>query len=273
MTSALFALALFAALAGPVTLRLIRHPGFVTGRDGRLSTSTTLALAWTVILLWLLLATLGYGLTAGGGIDWFQGPEGPLSALTTVYLPLLGGPYAALIAAKAVVGMRVERGSLAKPAPKGTERRPLHDLISNDGGRTDLVDLQYVALSAVTMLYVITFFLSDVGGGLPKLPSDMWALTGAPAGAYLLNKLAVRGNPVITGVSVTDGLLTVEGGGFGDNPRIELDGTPLPTTVTPKGSLSAPLPPSAPPAFTVAVTTHGLRSDPFPHDPPADQPA
>ncbi len=268
MTAALLALALLAALAGPIVLRLTRHQGFVTGRDGRLSTSTTLALAWTVILVWLLLATLGYGLTAGGGIAWFQGPEGPLSPLTTVYLPLLGGPYAALIAAKAVVGMRVERGSLAKPAPKGTERRPLHDLISNDSGRTDLVDLQYVALSAVTMLYVVAFFLTDVGGGLPKLPSEMWALTGAPAGAYLLNKMAVRGNPVITRVSVTEGLLTVEGGGFGDNPRVEVDSTPLPTTVTQSGALSVTLPPSTPPAFSVVVTNHGLRSDPSPHTPP-----
>lgn len=269
MTSALIALALLAALAGPILLRLLHHPGSVTGRDGRLSTSTTLALAWTVILLWLLLATLGYGLTAGGGTDWFQGPDGPLSPLTTVYLPLLGGPYAALIAAKAVVGRRVERGSLAKPAPKGTERRPVHDLIANDGGRTDLVDLQYVALSAVTMLYVVAFFLSDVGGGLPRLPAEMWALTGAPAGAYLLNKVAVRGNPVITRVSVAEGLLTVEGGGFGDNPRAELDGTALPTTVTPSGALSVQLPPSAPPAFSVAVTSHGLRSDPSPYTPPS----
>ncbi|MFD6890607.1 IPT/TIG domain-containing protein [Streptomyces sp. NPDC059957] len=270
MTSALLALALLAALAGPIVLRLLRHPGFVTGRDGRLSTSITLALAWTVILLWLLLATLGYGLTAGGGVAWFQGPDGPLSSLTTVYLPLLGGPYAALIAAKAVVGMRVERGSMAKPAPKGTKRRPVHDLISNDGGRTDLVDLQYVALSAVTMLYVVAFFLTDVGGGLPKLPAEMWALTGAPAGAYLLNKVAVRGNPVITGVSVTDGLLTIAGGGFGDNPRVEVDGTPLPTTVVPDGTLTAPLPATAPPAFEVVVTTHGLRSDPAPYAPPTD---
>ncbi|MFD5145114.1 hypothetical protein [Streptomyces sp. NPDC058401] len=265
MTSALLALALLAALAGPILLRLLRHPGFVTGRDGRLSTSTTLALAWTVILLWLLLATLGYGLTAGGGVAWFQGPEGPLSSLTTVYLPLLGGPYAALIAAKAVVGMRVERGSMAKPPPKGTERRPLRDLIANDSGRTDLVDLQYVALSAVTMLYVVAFFVTDVGAGLPKLPSEMWALTGAPAGAYLLNKVAVRDNPVITRVSVTEGLLAVEGGGFGDAPLVEVDGTALPTAVTPAGTLAVALPATVPPAFTVVVTTRGLRSDPSPY--------
>ena len=54
MVSALFSLALLAAVAGPIALRLRRHQRFVTGRDGRLSTSTTLALAWTVILLWLL---------------------------------------------------------------------------------------------------------------------------------------------------------------------------------------------------------------------------
>lgn len=270
MLSALFALVLLAALAGPITLRLVRHPGFVTGRDGRLSTSITLALAWTVILLWLLCATLAYGLTAGGGVDWFQGPDGPLSSLTTVYLPLLGGPYAALIAAKAVVGLRVEHGTMAKPAPKGAERRPLHDLIANDGGRTDLVDLQYVALSAVTMLYVVAFFVADVGGGLPKLPAEMWALTGAPAGAYLVNKMATRANPVITRVSVTtQGVLTVEGGGFGDDPRVEVDGTVLPTEVTPAGALVAALP--APPAAgcSVVVIARGLRSDPARSAPPS----
>lgn len=90
MASALFALALLAAVAGPIGWRLRRRPGFITGRDGRLSTSTTLALAWTVILVWLLLTILAYGLTAGGGVGWFTGEHGPLSSLTTVYLPLLG---------------------------------------------------------------------------------------------------------------------------------------------------------------------------------------
>ncbi|MFD9269267.1 hypothetical protein ACFWB1_24075 [Streptomyces goshikiensis] len=271
MTSALFALALLAALALPTALRLRRAPGFVTGRDGRLSTSTTLALAWTVILLWLLLTILGYGLTAGGGVGWFQGEHGPLSSLTTVYLPLLGGPYVALIAAKAVVGMRVESGTMAKPAPKpsATGRRPLRELIANDSGRTDLVDLQYVALSAVTMLYVVLFFLSDVGAGLPDLPGEIWALTGAPAGAYLVNKMAVRPNPVITHVTVADGILTVEGGGFAPDPaRVTVDDTVVPTAPDPlTGALTGPLPTGAGPAFTVVVTARGLRSDPYTYTP------
>ncbi|MBP0934647.1 hypothetical protein J0X20_13670 [Streptomyces sp. KCTC 0041BP] len=275
MTSALFALALLAALAVPTALRLRRAPGFVTGRDGRLSTSTTLALAWTVILLWLLLTILGYGLTAGGGAGWFRGEHGPLSSLTTVYLPLLGGPYVALIAAKAVVGMRVESGTMAKPAPKpsATGRRPLRELIANDSGRTDLVDLQYVALSAVTMLYVVLFFLSDVGAGLPDLPGEIWALTGAPAGAYLVNKMAVRPNPVITHVTVADGILTVEGGGFAPDPagtpaRVTVDDTVVPTAPDPlTGALTGPLPTGAGPAFTVVVTARGLRSDPYTYTP------
>ncbi|MCX5377941.1 hypothetical protein [Streptomyces sp. NBC_00091] len=275
MASALFALALLAALAGPVALRLRRRPDFVTGRDGRLSTSTTLALAWTVILVWLLLAILAYGLTAGGGLAYFQGSDGPLSSLTSVYLPLLGGPYVALIAAKAVVGFRVENGSLAKPAPKATPggRRPLRELIANDSGRTDLVDLQYVALSAVTMLYVVLFFLSDVGGGLPRLPAEIWALTGAPAGAYLVNKMATRANPVITHATVSDGLLTVEGGGFTE-PRLTVDDTPLPVTADPAtGALTATLPATAKAPFTVVVTSRGLRSDPYRYGPAAAVPA
>ncbi|MEV6950807.1 hypothetical protein [Streptomyces sp. NPDC051183] len=284
MASALCALALLAALAGPLGWRLRRHPAFITGRDGRLSTSTALALAWTLILVWLLLAILGYGLTAGGGVDWFRGGEdgghSPLSSLTSVYLPLLGGPYVALIGAKAVVGLRLEHGSMAKPAPKPTRsgRRPLRELIANDGGRTDLVDLQYVALSAVTMLYVVAFFLADVGGGLPRLPAEIWALTGAPAGAYLVNKMATRANPVITRVTLVGGALTVEGGGFGEAARVEADGTPLPTAFhAATGTLTAPLGAAAPP-LAVSVTTRGLRSDPYPlpdHTPtpvPAQQP-
>ncbi|MEU6893438.1 hypothetical protein ABZ934_16885 [Streptomyces sp. NPDC046557] len=265
MTSALLALALLAALAGPTALRLYHHPGFITGRDGRLSTSTTLALAWTVILVWLLLTCLAYGLTAGGGIGWLQGEHGPLSTLTSVYLPLLGGPYVALIGAKTVVGIRVGNGSLAKPAPKPTTtgRRPLRELIANDSGRTDLIDLQYVALSAVTMLYVILFFLTDVGGGLPRLPAEIWALTGAPAGAYLVNKLATRANPVITHVAFADGVLTIEGGGF-DDARVTVADTVVPAVCDPlSGTLtvSVPSPPTTP--FPVVVTSHGLRSDPY----------
>ncbi len=295
MASVLLALLLLAALAGPLILRLRRNPAFVTGRDGRLSTSTALALAWTVVLVWLLLATLGYGLTAGGGAGWFQGEHGPLSSLTTVYLPLLGGPYVAMIAAKTVVGMRVVNGTMAKPAAKSTVsgRRPLRELIANDSGRTDLVDLQYVVLSAVTMLYVVLFFLSDVGAGLPSLPSEIWALTGAPAGAYLVNKMAVRPNPVITDVRVAEGRLTVEGGGFtppgSTPPGPTTPGSPTPGHTTPgptapgfatsgltvngstvpavrdplTGALTAPLPASATPPFTVVVTTRGLRSDPY----------
>ncbi|MFJ3516279.1 MULTISPECIES: hypothetical protein [unclassified Streptomyces] len=277
MASALCALALLAALAGPICLRLRRDPGFITGRDGRLSTSIVLALAWTVVLLWLLLAILGYGLTAGGGVAYFRGADGPLSTLTTVYLPLLGGPYVALIAAKAVVGLRVEHGTMAKPAarPTGSGRRPLHELIANDSGRTDLVDVQYVALGAVTMLYVVLFFLADVGGGLPRLPSEIWALTGAPAGAYLVNKMAVRANPVITNVTLKDGRLTVEGGGFtpgpaGPPPLLTVDDTPLPALADPlTGALTATLDPPRTAPFTVVVTARGLRSDPYRYGSPA----
>ncbi|UQX01487.1 hypothetical protein [Streptomyces sp. RerS4] len=271
MTATFLALALFAALTLPVGLRLYRRPGFVTGRDGRLSTSTTLALAWTVILVWLLLATLAHGLIAGGGAAYFRGSDGPLSTLTTVYLPLLGGPYVALIGAKAVVGIRLEHGSMAKPAPKSLPggRRPLRELIAGDSGRIDLVDLQYVALSAVTMLYVVLFFLADPAAGLPRLPSEIWALTGAPAGAYLVNKLATRPNPVITNVTAGGDFLTVEGGGFTD-PHLTVNDTPLTPTQDPTtGTLTTPLPATLHPPFTVAVTSRGLRSDPYTYTAPA----
>lgn len=132
------------------------------------------------------------------------------------------------------------------------------------------MDLQYVALSAVTMLYVVLFFLSDVGGGLPA-SSEIWALTGAPAGAYLVNKMATRANPVITDVALADGVVTVSGGGFQD-ARVSVDDTAVPSTLDPTTStLTAPLPDGTAPAFTVVVTSHGLRSDPY-HYPRPDIP-
>ncbi|MFJ7168083.1 hypothetical protein ACIQUV_21540 [Streptomyces globosus] len=270
MTAPLLALALLLSLAGPLAWRLRRSPAFITGRDGRLSTSTALALAWTVILVWLLLTVLAHGLTTGAGTDYFNADPGPLSPLATVYLPLLGGPYTALIGAKAVVGIRLEHGTLAKPAP-ASPHRPLRELIANDSGRTDLVDLQYVALNTVTMLYVVLSFLSDVHGGLPDLPSQLWALTGAPAGAYLLNKLATRPNPVITAASLTHDTLTVRGGGFTPDARLELNGTPVPTTAPAPDTLTTPLPHPTHPV-TAVVTARGLRSDPYTHTPATHTP-
>ncbi|MFG2293702.1 hypothetical protein [Streptomyces sp. NPDC048603] len=277
MLSAFFALLTLAALAGPVALRLRKNPAFITGRDGRLSTSTTLALAWTVLLVWLLLVSLGYGMFSGEGIAWFhRDPDGPFSALTTVYLPLLGGPYAALIAAKAVVGMRVQQGSLAKPGPApaagagAPAARPVRDLIANDSGRTDLVDLQYVALSLVTMAYVVVFFLADVGGGLPRLPEQIWALTGAPAGAYLLNKMAGRANPVITDVrqETPGGPVTVSGGGFQDASVVTFNETGVPARLE-GGRLVVDVPGTLTGPQAVIVTTTGLRSDPYAFTPAA----
>ncbi|MEV4195809.1 hypothetical protein [Streptomyces toxytricini] len=270
MTATLLALALLLSLAGPLAWRLRRSPAFITGRDGRLSTSTALALAWTVILIWLLLAVLAHGLATGTGTDYFNADPGPLSPLATVYLPLLGGPYTALIGAKAVVGIRLQHGTLAKPAAT-SPHRPLRELIANDSGRTDLVDLQYVALNAVTMLYVVLSFLSDVQGGLPDLPSQLWALTGAPAGAYLLNKLATRPNPVITAASLTNDTLTVRGGGFAPDARLELNGTPVPTTAPTPDTLTTPLPHPTHP-ITAVVTSRGLRSDPYTHTPTTHPP-
>ncbi|MER5732475.1 hypothetical protein ABT084_29770 [Streptomyces sp. NPDC002138] len=264
------------------------HPGLVTGRDGRMSTSKTLAAAWTGLLVWMLIVLLGYGLTQG--IGWFRGPEHPFASLTEVYLPLLGGPYLALIGAKGVVGLRVQNGHLFKPekqpapgtAPTGPAGSapplPMGELISNDSGQTDLMDLQYVAFSIVTMLYVAAFFVADVGAGLPKLPSEIWALTGAPAAAYLLNKVATRPNPVITRVTRVGDLLRIEGGGFCDDPlhgkvRVTIGTEPQrEADLTTDGMLTLvrPAPADGPEApFAVYVTSRGLRSDPYVYEPPA----
>lgn len=98
---------------------------------------------------------------------------------------------------------------------------------------------------------------------------------GAPAGAYLVNKMAVRANPVITDVSVADGLLTVSGGGFGPGPagapaQVSVNGAAAPAFLDPAtGTLSAPLPQGTAAPFEVTVTARGLRSDPYRYESPA----
>ncbi|MEV7420307.1 hypothetical protein [Streptomyces sp. NPDC089919] len=262
------------ALLG-TALTVWRRPGVVTGKDGRISTSLTLAFAWTVILVWMLLVLLGYAVATGKGLDYFtpaHGP-GPLSALSPTYLELLGGPFVAVVGAKAVVGGRLKTGSMTKAPSRAAAR--FREAISSDSGRTDLMDLQYVLFNAVAMLYVVVLFAMDVAPGLPKLPSEVWLLTAAPAGAYLANKATPRPNPVVTGVTVQDAAMVIEGGGFPEHAAVSVGEDPPREATLEKGRLRLPAPRLEAPTTVVVTTPTGLRSDPFPYHPapPALPPA
>ncbi|MGG8408650.1 hypothetical protein ACM614_19690 [Streptomyces sp. 12297] len=198
------------------------------GKDGRYSTSRTFALAWSLVLAWMLLTLLGYALATGEGLSYFKGEHGPLDPLAPLYLLLLGGPYLAMFGAKGIVGSRVEAGRLVKP--RNTGGASLRELVDNDAGRTDLADFQYVLFNGVALAYVVIPFTLDVSRGLPALPEEIALLTGGPALAYLTNKVVSGPIPVITGVRYENGELVVTGAGFRPGraePAVLLDGHEL----------------------------------------------
>src|SRR4051812_5188404 len=70
----------------------------ISGKDGRVSTSITVAALWTAIVAWILVSLL---------FRWPPNWDDALAELSPNYLLLLGGPYAALVLAKATVTARV----------------------------------------------------------------------------------------------------------------------------------------------------------------------
>lgn len=159
------------------------------GVDNRTSTSKLQAFLWTYAILWALVSLL-----AGAGIDEFH--DALDSELREEYLLLLGGPYAAAIAAKAITTQRADKDVQAKtpkPAQDGgglTER--LAEVVTNDEGNVDLGDFQYFAFTVLTLTYFAWAFIDAPGDGLPDIPGTLLVLVGVSQGAYVGKKGLLR---------------------------------------------------------------------------------
>ena len=168
------------------------------GADGRVSTSRSVAFAWTAIVVYVITALL----LVWPGDQW----KAALGNLYPTYFLFLGGPYASLILAKAITTYRTASGSLVKTLGDGTAR--LSDLIADDSGRTDLFDSQYVLFNVLAMWFVLAAFTHATLQGFPQIPNGLVLLTAGPAAVYLSNKLAGGTTPTISVVSpsrVTEG--------------------------------------------------------------------
>lgn len=161
--------------------------GILIGADNRLSTSKLSAFAWTWVLAWAILSL--------AVADWVSAPAGWSNFLTQglqdQYLIALGGPFIALVGAKALVGNGVASGSQVKPPASADETSPAHRItqaFSDDGGQTDLVDTQYLLFGAIALLVFIVMFIRDSGSGLPQLPDVLVGLSSVGATAYIANK-------------------------------------------------------------------------------------
>jgi len=165
--------------------------GLVTGYDGRRSTSKTITFAWTFVVAWMLI-TIGF-VAARSGASFTD----LLHNTPSLYLVLLGGPYAAAILAKVTVSSGVQAGRIQKPPATSTGPA---DIVSNDTGSTDLYDFQYTLFNLVALLIVIFLFGAHPGKGFPGIPDFLAILTGGSALAYTVNKGVTSNAPSISDV-------------------------------------------------------------------------
>jgi hypothetical protein len=214
--------------------------GVLLGRDNRLSTSTTIAYLWTLVIVWILLSLI---------IAWPSDWDTALKNLYPSYLLLLGGPYAAWVLARVAVSTKVANQTLQKPPGDGSAQ--LSDLVSGDDGNPDLFDMQYVMFNGVAMAFVVTAFVHAGAAGFVDIPWGLLFLTGGPAAVYVGNKAFAGNSPVIFSVTPTSvpvgSNITVYGQNF------------LASNATPSsGTAGGPATASTP---TVSVLVGGFDTD------------
>jgi hypothetical protein len=153
--------------------------GLFLGIDNRTSTSKLQAMLWTYAVLWALISLL-----VGAGARDFNDALG--DNLREEYFLLLGGPYAAAIAAKAITTSRSSKKAPKRGRSTASER--LVEVVANDTGSIDLGDFQYSAFTLVTLTYFAWAFIDSPGEGLPSIPGTLLVLTGVSLSAYVGKK-------------------------------------------------------------------------------------
>lgn len=170
--------------------------GLLMGADGRLSTSKAVAVLWTAIVGYCVLTLAFIATKPNFGVTFL---EHNLGELKGIYLALLGGPYASYLFAQIAVPAKMARGTLQKGY--GTGFNPA-DIINNDMGNTDVIDLQYVSFNLIAAIMVLVLFIPHPAlQGLPRIPYAVAILTGGAAATYVLNKGLTTNQAKITSLS------------------------------------------------------------------------
>ncbi|HMI82017.1 MAG TPA: IPT/TIG domain-containing protein, partial [Solirubrobacterales bacterium] len=215
----LFAAVVLASFAVVIHL-LGRGVGkLVTGADNRISTSKIQVVLWTFLIAATILALIAQ--------DWVGLNDGweAISSLNIdefgPYLVLLGGPFAAAIAAKSLVRSQVEDGNAAKPPGEPQ----VSQAFTNDAGSADLIDSQYLLFNLIAVIYFVGAFIGSPDDGLPTIPTFLYILTGASALGYVSNKAIPSGPPKIESVSPATAKLGKEVTVFGEGLLFPLDPT------------------------------------------------
>lgn len=193
--------------------------GLIAGADNRLSTSKVQAVIWTYAVVGALAVLLILYLVGDSqGLDVLIGAEPvlddagepalnaagePVDPFPQTYLLLLGGPFAAAVAAKAIVSSKVGDGTLNKSEgdPDAGVSERLSQAVSDDAGNADLVDTQYLFFNLILLGFFLTLFIEDPRHGLPELPDVLVGLTSLGALTYVTSKAVAKAQPTLSSVS------------------------------------------------------------------------
>jgi hypothetical protein len=219
-----------------VTLADVRAKTFsamrllVVGKDGRTSTSKSVAFAWTLAILFALLAIL-FAKWCGDKVGYATLKE---NGLREEYWLLLGGPYAAAILAKYATTSQAEGGSKTDT----TGGANVQQLVVNDEGEGDLGDFQYVAFNVVALLFFLGAFIPSLDSGIPELPKVLTGLALTSAGAYSAKKFLAQAKPTLLSLLPTSVAASTDTA----KSTFELWGNDLilPGSVTASGSAEPP---------------------------------
>lgn len=212
----------------------------LAGSDHRVSTSKTVAFAWTLAVAFGLLSLL-IAVWLGDHAPWdLQVAKG----LQEEYLLLLGGPYAAAVLAKYAT---TNQEASKTPAAVGTASTS--QLFSNDDGNTDLGDFQYVLFNAIGLAFFLGDFASRLDKGFPDLPPILTGLVLTSAGGYAAKKLIANTVPAVTSVLPTSAV---------PGASVQVFGTNLTVPATASDTGSALVPTVLMGSRTATVTAHDL---------------
>jgi len=168
----------------------------VIGDDNRLSTSRTVAAAWVLFVAYAALVLVGRLAAASDHAErdaLISGLELARGAGVVTVLAVVCG-IAVLV--RRVVGLRVLGQRLQKVR---ADRPRAADLLTDDSGRGTFADIQYVAISAVALLFSAVR-LARRPDQLPDLPWGLAVVVLVSAATYLAGKYAEGGRPVILSV-------------------------------------------------------------------------
>lgn len=168
----------------------------VIGEDNRLSTSRAVAGAWVLLAVFsVLVLSLQLAGASGPGRrdDLIAGLELARGAGLVSVLALV---CAVAVVVRRVVALRVLAQKLQKV---GADRPRAADLLTDDSGRGSFGDVQYVLVTAVTVVFAAVR-LARRPDQLPDLPWGLALLVGVSAVTYFAGKYAEGGRPVVLSV-------------------------------------------------------------------------